>query len=585
MVKQIGACRIPGRRAGLGVLLTLCLVLGGTGAWAAARTAWVLPETANVRKSAATGADVVAQVTKGEKFYVLKYADGWAGGKTASGKWGWIREDLLQFSSDKGRALAQATGHAAAAASSDSGSTHHPPAWVAVGGANVRSGPGLGYDRYGTLGRGTKLYILERRPGWLRCKTPNGSGWIADPVVTYDRAIGIHVREADPPKAYIDGEVVNLRKSPSSDSDVLSRAREGQTVWVLERHPDWAKVKVNNGSTGWVHRDCLKSAGSANSSTPTTHATAFPAPTGHGKSTWGHFNTITAWVDADPANIRESAGTDADVSFQLPKGTKITVIGIDGQWCHIKADDGKTGYIAGWVLNFSPDKEPTTHVGGATEVVHVGWINRPLANLRSGAGDNYPRTGTLTLSTQVIIVAQSGDWYKIALDNHEIGWVQTRLVDTQHALNNAPGGGTTAGNSTLTRVKAAISAGACSVGNSILQTAMRYLGHDYVHGAASPDEGFDCSGLVSYVLHQHGIAAERTCPELFHQGQPVSRDDLEPGDVVFFANTYRPGISHVGFYIGNGRFLHAANPRRGVVTNNLDDSYYAEKYVGARRMR
>jgi cell wall-associated NlpC family hydrolase len=561
------------------------LVLTAAGAWAAARTAWVLPETANVRKSADTNSDVVTQVTKGEKFYVIKYADGWAGGKTASGKWGWIREDLLQFSPDKGRALAQESGHAAATAPGACCEVHHPPAWVAVGGANVRSGPGLGYDRYGTLGRGTKVYVLERRPGWLRCKTPGGSGWIADPVITYDRAIGNRVQEADPPKAYIDGEVVSLRKGPSADSDLVARVREGQTVWVLERHPDWAKVKVNNGMTGWVSRDYLKSAGSANSSTPPAPTTNFPSPTGRGKSSWGHFNTITAWVDADPANIRGGASSDADVSFQLAKGTKISVIGIEGQWCHIRTDEGKEGYLAGWLLNFSPEHPPTHVVGGHTEVATMGWVNRPLVNLRSGAGDNYPRTGTLTLSTQVIIVGQSGDWYKVALDNHEIGWVQTRLVDTEHALNNDSTGSTGGSSSALTRVRAAISAGASSVGNAILQTAMKYLGYSYVHGGASPEEGFDCSGLVSYCLHQHGIAAERTCPDLFRQGQPVSRDDLEPGDVVFFANTYRPGISHVGIYMGGDRFINAANPSRGVVVNSLDESYYASRYVGARRMR
>lgn len=113
---------------------------------------------------------------------------------------------------------------------------------------------------------------------------------------------------------------------------------------------------------------------------------------------------------------------------------------------------------------------------------------------------------------------------------------------------------------------------------------MRYRGSPYVRGGSSPS-GFDCSGFVSYVLRQHGVHVSRSSRALFHEGRPVSRSSLQPGDIVFFRNTYRRGISHVGIYIGDGDFVHASNRRGGVKVTSLDSSYYTPRYAGARRMR
>ncbi len=532
--------------------------------WAVTRTAWVIPATVNVRKSPSTTSAVVTQISKGEKFFATKFANGWAGGKAACGKWGWVREDLLQFSAAKGRILA--------GESSASSNDPHPPVWVSVSNANVRSGPGLGYDRYGTLKRGTKLYVLERRGSWLRCKTPGGAGWLSDSVVTSDAATGRRLADEapDPAKAFVDGEIVNLRRGPGTKYDIIARLREGQTVWVLERQPSWAKVRVNNGAAGWIARAYLK---------PPNSATAVPpAPAGFPDPGKSRFRTLTAWIDEDSCNIREGPGQDRNVKFQLSKGTKVTVTAMDNQWCKIKTANGQVGWIAGWVIDFSPPgTEFIRTIEGQQEEVKIGWVARPSINLRSGPGQNYPRVGTLVLSTQVIIVGLKGDWYKVAMDNHEIGWVGSWLIDTRGERMARGSAGSSAPSLTST------STGGNEAGRQIVHTAMRYLGQSYVRGGESPG-GFDCSGLVQYVMGRHGISSARTSTGQFRQGRPVSRDAIEPGDVVFFKNTYRSGISHVGIYIGGGRFIHAANPGSGVKITGLDESYYASRYVGSRRM-
>jgi N-acetylmuramoyl-L-alanine amidase len=558
--------------------LVLCVVvvlvaLEATVGWAAVRSAWVIPATVHVRKAPSTDAPIVAEATRGTKVWVVKFRGGWAGLKLPSGTWGWVREDLLQFSADQGRSIAADAG--------GSSSGHHPPVWITVDGANVRSGPGLGYSRFGSLPSGTKLYVLENRGDWLRCKTPGGSGWLASSVVTSDASQGhrlSHNRVVDPPKVFVDSEAVNLRTHPNTDADIKARLVEGQTAWVLETRPDWAKVRVQDGVSGWMMRKYLKtpSSGSGSSSSASSGPAGFPNPSGDHK-----FRTLTAWVDEDSTNVHDGPGADQDVKFQLKQGQKVTVVALQDQWCQIRTGGGDTGWVAGWVVSFSPPSSETD----SSELAKLGWVTRPLINLRSGPGENYPRTGTLTLSTQVYIVAKQGDWYKVAMDNHEIGWVGTWLIDTVgDRVNRGDTGSTPAPSGPAPQLASASGEGGSEMGRAIVKTAMQQLGADYVHGAASPGEGFDCSGLVSWVLEQHGISAARTCEDLFRQGRPVSRDNLEPGDIVFFEHTYRPGISHVGIYLGAGKFIHAANPGTGVKITDLDESYYASRYVGARRM-
>ncbi len=119
-------------------------------------------------------------------------------------------------------------------------------------------------------------------------------------------------------------------------------------------------------------------------------------------------------------------------------------------------------------------------------------------------------------------------------------------------------------------------------GDSIVSTAMRYVGSRYVFGGTSPS-GFDCSGFVYFVLNNSGQPVGRGMWQQYNGGSHVSISELRPGDVVFFANTYMPGLSHDGIYIGGGQFVHASDERTGVTTSNINSSYWAGHYVGAAR--
>ena len=116
----------------------------------------------------------------------------------------------------------------------------------------------------------------------------------------------------------------------------------------------------------------------------------------------------------------------------------------------------------------------------------------------------------------------------------------------------------------------------------LVETAMRYRGVRYRWGGMTT-RGMDCSGLVARVLNSHGIDAPHNSRALYKLGKPVSRADLRAGDLVFFNTTGR-GISHVGIYIGDGKFIHASSRRGRVRVDILTEGYYHRKYVGARRV-
>ncbi|HVF10295.1 MAG TPA: C40 family peptidase [Abditibacteriaceae bacterium] len=119
----------------------------------------------------------------------------------------------------------------------------------------------------------------------------------------------------------------------------------------------------------------------------------------------------------------------------------------------------------------------------------------------------------------------------------------------------------------------------------LVDQALSYRGMPYIRGAESPRRGFDCSGLVYFLLRQRGYNPPRTAAGYIRYGQAVPKDQLQPGDILLFSNTYKRGISHMGIYVGNGRFVHAARTGRGVRTDYLSSSYYGHKYYGARRVK
>lgn len=125
---------------------------------------------------------------------------------------------------------------------------------------------------------------------------------------------------------------------------------------------------------------------------------------------------------------------------------------------------------------------------------------------------------------------------------------------------------------------------ATATAQDAIDQAMDLLGIRYRRGGSSPEAGFDCSGFVSHVFREGvGLILPRSSREMSRSGQEISRDELRPGDLVFF-NTMRRAFSHVGIYVGDNQLVHAPRSGGRVRIEDLRDGYWTKRFNGARRV-
>ena len=225
-----------------------------------------------------------------------------------------------------------------------------------------------------------------------------------------------------------------------------------------------------------------------------------------------------------------------------------------------------------------------------------GEVIGSTVNMRSGPSTAHTRVAVASKGEKCYIIGLNNGWYKVIYSG-KICYIRSDFLKlTEFPYENKDSANSPKffryGKTTGIAPSAAVlngnnsNSGSMShqvSGSEILAEARKYLGVRYVNGGASPS-GFDCSGLTYFVLKTLGFSPYRTPAEQYKQGSFIEKAKLQPGDIVFFANTYGSGISHVGIYAGNGQFIHAPNSRSTVSYSDLTSGYWAEHYYGARRM-
>ena len=179
--------------------------------------------------------------------------------------------------------------------------------------------------------------------------------------------------------------------------------------------------------------------------------------------------------------------------------------------------------------------------------------------------DDYA-VSTVGTKDKLEILEREGDYFKVRLSDGTVGTVIADLLKVEETRKPLPVSDT------------------WGFRSDIVRTAASYRGSRYRRGGIS-SRGFDCSGFVMHVYSRYGVRLPHSSRAQFRCGRSVSRADLLPGDLVFFSGTYRRGISHVGMYVGGGKFIHASTSRGGVRTDALDSAYFRRKYAGARRVK
>lgn len=193
------------------------------------------------------------------------------------------------------------------------------------------------------------------------------------------------------------------------------------------------------------------------------------------------------------------------------------------------------------------------------------------AVLRSGPSTSNGKIAVLPKGANCSLLLTEGNWKKVALADGTCGYIYGSLLSSgPGTVNYSPScPGTTAE--------------ADDSQSSLIETALACRGISYRSGGTSRS-GFDCSGFTRYVFAKYGVSLPHNSAAQSRLGTAVSREDLQAGDLVFF-ETYRRGISHVGIYVGDNKFVHAPRHGRRVSVDSLGSSYYAPRYRGARRVR
>jgi len=216
--------------------------------------------------------------------------------------------------------------------------------------------------------------------------------------------------------------------------------------------------------------------------------------------------------------------------------------------------------------------------------------------VRRAASTDAGRITLVGQGTKVRVLARSGDWYQLRFPMGTEGWVRgdllaaskpPRIADVVRRHRSV-----VEASSKSKRVARGKRSSRPSYSNpslvaaeptTVVARAQTWRGTRYRYGAMSRS-ATDCSGFTGQVYRSVGVRLPRTSREQATVGQRVSRSSLKPGDLVFFRTSHGNRISHVGIYQGNGKFIHASNPRGGVTVSNLTDGYYANRFVTARRV-
>lgn len=410
--------------------------------------------------------------------------------------------------------------------------------------------------------------------------------------------------------AKINVETANLRETANSEAKIIKQLSQNEKLEIIEKTGEWYKVKSGD-STGYIRNDLLLVENEEENTVSNT--VVAETATENTQTTEVAENTVESNNQSNPTAVETTNVADekeekikivaedtklkivpvinATDIVEVKKDEKVEIIETINGWVCIQTQTAK-----GWIRS-EKLKSETADVDQTQEdeqndneqeqtaqetLLKTVFIASETVNLRKEASTDSEIVAKLTLNMAVDVYSEEGGWSKIKVSGKE-GYVSTSLLsdkkkETSRAAETLRN---TENTNNQTTTSSAATVPVSQKGGSVVETAKNYIGKaSYVYGASGPSS-FDCSGFTSYIYKQYGVSLSRTAAGQYSNGVAVSKDQLQPGDLVMFGKS---GINHVGIYIGGGQMVHAANPSRGVTTDTINSGYYGNNYVGARRV-
>lgn len=385
-----------------------------------------------------------------------------------------------------------------------------------------------------------------------------------------------------PVEAIVAAGEATVRGGPGTEYDKIAALPAGSALMLVAQYGDWYKAQAADGQAVWISAELLDTNPIAADMLPVASSIPAPPP------------PKVAEVLTVGLNLRDGPGLEYVSLHKLSGGAQIDLLAQYQGWFQVQSADGQVGWVTGEFLGIGPGVlhrvESVSSIPDPNPAL-VGVVREGRVNLRGGPGTVYPRVGGIGADVQIDLLARHKDWFKIRTPQGGEGWVSRELVDVSpYVTRRVPQARTIpAPPRAATRRSGGISGvqfAPASATSGPVSFAMQFVGTRYVWGGSTPERGFDCSGFVRYVYGQFGVSLPHSSSGQYSSryGAVVSNPaDLQPGDIVFFVNTYRRGISHVGIYIGGGNVVQAISPGRGVGVASISGGYWAAHYYGAIR--